>query len=124
MLTSGKVSHFPLKVFPCPPYHTFWYTNCTAWPRHCFTLAVNSVWTAVQEQSRGLLSSGPAYTKELQSRGSSETGDFVLCMPDSVKENNKPGKKEGSKSMADLQVIYVMTACCAYSRCVSRAFSF
>lgn len=108
MLTSGKVSHMTSKAFPCklnsltPFALTFQFGLVTL--RHM----------VVQKQARGLLSSA-AYTEELQSKGSIETGDSVLCMPHSVKENNEPVKKEGSQNMTDLQSTYWMAACCADS---------
>ena len=80
------------------------------------TVTADPVWITVQEHSKGLLSSaGATFTEEVQSRGSCETGDVVLCMPDSIKENKKPLKKEGSKTMAELQVRHLICAvmvCC------------
>lgn len=72
----------------------------------CFPIFVpDPQWTAVQEQSKGLITSAESpYTDKVQSRGSSEAGDIVLCMPNNVKENKSPVKKEGSKTMAELQV--------------------
>ena len=71
-------------------------------------VTVDPLWTTVQEHSRvHLFSASPTYTEEVQPRGSSEAGDVVLCMPDSIKENKKPPNKEGSKTMAELQVRYV-----------------
>lgn len=75
------------------------------------TVTADPLWTIVQEQYRGLLSSpSSTYTEEVQSRGSSEAGDIVLCMPDSIKENMKPVKKEGPKTLAELQVRHVICA--------------
>ena len=74
-------------------------------------MAAYPPWIAVQERSRGLLSSAEsAYTEQIPSRGSSETGYIVLSMPDSVKENKHPVKKEGSKTMAELQVRHAICA--------------
>ena len=69
----------------------------------CFPVFVpDPQWTAVQEQSKGLITSAESpYTDKVQS---SEAGDIVLCMPNNVKENKSPVKKEGSKTMAELQV--------------------
>ena len=65
----------------------------------------------MQEQSRGLVScAGCIITEEVQSRGSNEAGHIVLRMPDSVKENKNPVKKEGSKTMAELQVRHALCA--------------
>ena len=95
MLMPGKVCHF---------LHRSCLIVLSTDLQQCYPAATNISQTIVQERSTGLFASpGSPYT-EVQSSGSSDAGDVVLCMPDSIKENMKPVKKEGSKTMAELQV--------------------
>ena len=58
----------------------------------------------LQEQCKGHSMSAESSFAVQHSYDSSQSGDIILSVAESTKENKQPGRKEGQKSLQELQV--------------------